>query len=229
MVRRWSYINTTNKLLFKTAEALLTVSSGLNINVTRYFYWKTFQYTVLTRVQWARRRHLTQWVFFTNILFMWTSEYSFYRRYGSYVRTSDLFKHNYASFNFVTLRYTALKAVRGSETTVSAAWYPQLQAFYTNRRFLSHIGNVNPYFTFSSLSTPWLLSESPGSNIIYDLDTPWVSHSGSATGALADYSKTSLLVNLLRSRDADNTLRYCVAYYKILLYLFIQKLFDFVP
>ena len=229
MVRRWSYINTTNKLLFKTAETLLTVSSGLNINATRYFYWKTFQYTVLTRVQWARRRHLTQWLFFTNILFLWTSEYSFYRRHGSYVRTTNLFKHNYTSFNFITLKYVALKAVKSSETFVAAAWYPRLQTFYTNRRFLNQVGSFNPYFTCSSVSTPLPSSKLSTGNVVTDLDTPWVNQSVSSIGVLTSASNVNVLKSLFQVFFSKNALQFCVAYYKLLTYLFVTKLFDFGP
>ena len=226
MVRRWSYINTTNKLFFTTVETLLTVSSGLNINATRYFYWKTSQKTVLTRVKWARRRHLTQWVFFTNILFLWTSEYSFYRRQGNYVRATSLFRHNYTSFNFITLRYIALKATKSSETFVAASWYPRLQSFYANRKFLKITGSFTPYFTCSTVSTPLLPSTLLGSSAHTDLDTPWVSQGTSFASQGNQLSSTHLLKGSLESVFANKAAQYCITYYKVLVYLFIHKLFD---
>ena len=203
---------------------VLTVSAGLNINATRYFYWKTPEHTVLTRVKWARRRHLTQWVFFTNILFLWTSEYSFYRRHGSYIRTTNFFQHNYTSFNFITLKYVALRAVKNSELFVAASWYPRLQNFYTNRKFLHGKGHFYQYFTHSIVSTPSLSPKLLVGNTTVDLDTPWVNQNMPVGSLATQVPSTNLLRSVLNSLFTSKALHYYLTYYKVLVYLFIQKL-----
>ena len=228
MIRRWSYINISNKVITTPSKTLLLVSSGLNINVTRYFFWKTSKYTVLTRVKWGRRRHLTQLIFFTNILFNWTSEYSFYRRYGSYLRSLHLFRYNYNSFNFMLTKYVPISTLKSSEHTVVSSTYPHLSSFYQQLKpnLLTGI-RINRGLVTNFLSFPTLQTHASNSLTTPELESTWL-HSGGQSLALTSKTSTYTWLTYLHAHYFNKHYTpFLVGYYRLLVLLYIKNLLDY--
>lgn len=211
------------------SKTLWLVSSGLNINVTRYFFWKTSKYTGLTRVKWGRRRHLTQLIFFTNVLFNWTSEYSFYRRYSSYLRSLHFFKYNYNSFNFMLIKYAPISTLKSSENMVVSSAYPHLSSFcrHLKLNFSSDIRSNRDLVT-SFLSFPTVQTHVSNPVATPELESTWL-HSGEQSLALSSKTPTFTWLSYLHTSYFNKHFTpFLVSYYRLLVLFYIKNLFAYV-
>ena len=132
MIRRWSHINNINGIVILRLKFLPETSTSVNVRSSRYFKKKQFSHTKLTRLQWSKRKHLTSWFFFTNVLKLWSLEYNFYRKYNTSIYSKNIFKINFTTFNTTLLTHFKYSSNSFSEERLVTSFYPQLSFFHKN-------------------------------------------------------------------------------------------------
>ena len=121
MVRRWSYINSTNTLHLKWLKASLDSAFDANINTTMYLRRPYAENTILTRRQWAKRKHLHNWLALSNVLKDWAKSYRFYRNYNKFVYNQHFTSSSFLAFNVLRSRSISPALTRGAESVVTSS------------------------------------------------------------------------------------------------------------
>lgn len=224
MVRRWSYLNTLNSTVFQPStfslESVMTKYQYTFFKQTTYYRKRIFSPTVtrLTRYSFFRRRHLNNWIMYTNILNNWSHEYLFFRRYLRVLQSFQFFKNNY-----VTLHLTFLKAV-GPQDLLD--FRIGLGTFLTSSVYSFFSKNCNlqliPYFPIfkypfwlfaSAPKDPMRCSKSLKSVFLYKYDLNSLYETSLTTSYLKVLSQFQLLLTRL-------VIIHSTAFYKSMIQLF---------
>lgn len=118
MVRRLSYINNFN--LIRSYEFNMIRISKINASVNAV-YWmrKPFNFKFVTkhhrRQSWRRRKHTFEYIVYTNVLSMWSTEYVFFRKLTKFNYNYCLMKTSLLVYNLAFLRGTNPSTAQNSE------------------------------------------------------------------------------------------------------------------
>jgi hypothetical protein len=132
MVRRWSYINNINTLHKNNFRSLRKVAFDANMNSTMYLRKEYSRPTLLTRKGWARRKHLHNWLYSSNVLKDWARTYRFYRNYNKYTLNLFFTKNSFIAFNTVSLKNTFPALYKGSELVVTSSVTAKTISYFSN-------------------------------------------------------------------------------------------------
>ncbi len=84
-------------------------------------YWRKDLYhtpTKLRRKQTSRRKHLHQWLIFTNILTDWSKDYLFFKKYIKLTLTFQFFKNSFLIYNLLLFKNTIPRDFIGYESSL---------------------------------------------------------------------------------------------------------------
>ena len=101
MVRRWSYINSLNTRTKFSTSTWLSIYSQQTAKDTIYLRHKLSNITFNLRTKVSRRKHLNQWLFYTNILADWSNEYLLLKQYARSTYNFKNFKYNFIAINLI--------------------------------------------------------------------------------------------------------------------------------
>lgn len=84
-------------------------------------YWRKDLYhtpTKIRRKQTSRRKHLHNWLIYTNILTDWAKEYVFFKKYTKWVITLQMFKNSFLIYNLLLFKNSIPRDFIGYESSV---------------------------------------------------------------------------------------------------------------
>ena len=145
MVRRWSYINSLNCNQLLISRSIPKASVDTNLNTLMYLKKRYALATKLTRRQWARRKHLHNWIAPLNVLKDWAKSYRFYRNVSKLVYFQFFTKNSFIAFNLVSARNSIPALYKGSESILTGSYSKRvlrLLTVYSNSRskFFTNFG-----------------------------------------------------------------------------------------
>lgn len=157
MVRRWSYLNQINQNRYKWREdtTLKTAHQIVSFRATTYYRKPFIVITKFKRRSWSRRKHLTNWLVYQNIIVDWSADYLFMRRYNRFVIALRIFKYSYLIFNLLVFQTSTVSEFSGAEV-ISVANTIKRVRLYSSRLNSSSWNNFNYYQNVS-----WLYATSP--------------------------------------------------------------------
>lgn len=157
MVRRWSYLNKINQTRYKWREdlTLKTAHQIVSFRATTYYRKPFITITKFKRRNWSRRKHLTNWLVYQNIMVDWSTDYLFMRRYNRFVIALRIFKYSYLIFNLLVFRKSSIVDFPGSEVMAVTNTIRRVR-LYSSRLNFSCWTNFNQFREVS-----WLYATSP--------------------------------------------------------------------
>jgi len=111
--------------------------------------------TKFKRRNWSRRKHLTNWLVYQNIMADWSADYLFMRRYNRFVIALRIFKYSYLIFNLLVFQSSAVSDFPGSEV-ISITNTIKRVRLYSHR--LNSV-SWNGFYSYQHVS--WLYATSP--------------------------------------------------------------------
>lgn len=113
-------------------------SIDVNLNTLMYLK-KRYQFaTKLTRKQWARRRHVHNWLAHNNVLKDWAKSYRFHRNSTKLIYYQFFTKNSFIAFNLVSARSSIPSLNKGSADIITGSYvkrYLRFFSFYSHPRF----------------------------------------------------------------------------------------------
>lgn len=157
MVRRWSYLNQINKTRYKWREdfTLKTAHQIVSFRATTYYRKPFIVITKFKRRNWSRRKHLTNWLVYQNIMVDWSADYLFMRRYNRFVIALRIFKYSYLIFNLLVFQSATVSDFPGSEVVAVSNTIKRVRLY--SRRLNSTSWNNFQHYQHVS----WLYATSP--------------------------------------------------------------------
>lgn len=134
MVRRWSYINSSNTFNTQTLTSSLNSAFDANINATMYLRRSYPADTLLLRRQWSKRKHLHNWLALSNVLKDWARTYRFYRNYNRFVYNQHFTTSTFLAFNVLKSRSLAPALTRGAEHLIAAVTLRKWVNYFSSSR-----------------------------------------------------------------------------------------------
>lgn len=123
MVRRLSFINSFNLTRADDFTSLRLSKIDASVNVM-YFMRKPFIYRFVSkhhrRQPWRRRKHNFEYILYTTILGMWSTEYVFFRKMVKFNYNYCIHKTSLFVYNLAVLRSTCPSVARNSENVYLA-------------------------------------------------------------------------------------------------------------
>lgn len=156
MVRRWSYINSINCDQLLISQSVPKASVDVNLNTLMYLKKRYTIATKLTRKQWARRKHLHNWIAPLNILKDWAKSYRFHRNIAKLIYFQFFTKNSFVAFNIVAACHSIPALYRGSESVVTGSYSKKILRF-----FIARSNSRCFFFSSFSYSRPLLISLNP--------------------------------------------------------------------
>ena len=230
MVRRWSYINSLNCNQLLISRNIPKVSVDANLNTLMYLKKRYALATKLTRRQWARRKHLHNWIAPLNVLKDWAKSYRFYRNVSKLVYFQFFTKNSFIAFNLVSARNSIPALYKGSESILTGSYSKRvlrLLTVYPNSRckFFTNFGytRVLAISLHSSMTSTQIVdffdSQSSVVPLYYDTLTSLTSWDTVTTSAAS-------IINLFKRLSLTHFnlfLAQLIALYKSLLLLTINR------
>ena len=148
MIRRWSYLNNINSIFFDQYKLLNFVHYEQSFKTNIIFRKEINQISTLSRKSWSRRKHLTNWLIYQNVLTDWSKDYIFFKKYNRFTLIFQMFKNTFFSYNSFLIKKLNVSSSVGSENVVFSTLISKIitycsrysSNFYT---FLQHYKNVN--------------------------------------------------------------------------------------
>jgi len=159
MIRRWSYINNINTLSNKTIFLKTSAASDVILNSLMYLRRDFPVSSKSFRKAWARRKHLNQTLFLTNVMINWAKDYRFYRNYNKMLHYQFFFKNTYLAVNLVTQKGPNYNITRYETAALGSMMTRKLMHFFTcryqNTRFQPFLWAPASSWTYASYSVPY--------------------------------------------------------------------------
>ena len=164
MVRRWSYINSINSRNTSTARAVQKASFDANMNTLMYLKKRYSFPTKITRKQWARRKHIHNWITYLNVLKDWAKSYRLYRNHNKVVYYQFFTKNTFLAFNLVAARNSIPALNKGSEDVFTGTYTRRILSrfkVYSNPRLRFLERFASSHVLPSSIYVPDAYSNQP--------------------------------------------------------------------
>ena len=168
MVRRWSYINAVNCGDNYSFRAPRRGAFNTTMNTTMYLKRFYKPDTRITRNQWARRKHITNWLSYSNVLRDWAASYRFHRNHGKLTYFHFFTNSTFLAFNVVSATGSVPALGGGSEHLITGSFTRQLFQYFTaasnpRLRFLSRYRSTRllATSTYGTLEPSPLVHENP--------------------------------------------------------------------
>lgn len=116
MVRRWSYITEQNSNKNTSLSSLDFIHGEISFIANVYFRKSVSHHSKLVRKSWAKRRHLSNWLPLQTVLYDWSNDYLFFKKYNRFLLTLNVFKNSFLSLNFLLLKKTSKLISQNCET-----------------------------------------------------------------------------------------------------------------
>ena len=195
MVRRWSYINSLNCTPLLASRSIPKASVDANLNTLMYLKKRYALATKLTRRQWARRKHLHNWIAPLNVLKDWAKSYRFYRNVSKLIYFQFFTKNSFIAFNLVSARHSIPALYKGSELILTGSYskrvlrlfniYPNSRCIFFSSFSYTRILTISLHSSMSSNQiSDFFSSQSSVVPLYYDTLTsltPWDTVTTSAT------------------------------------------------
>jgi hypothetical protein len=130
MVRRWSHINFINCGPLVALQSVPKASVDANMNTLMYLKKRYTPSTKLTRKQWARRKHVHNWLAPMNILKDWAKVYRFHRNHSKVVYYQFFTKNSFIAFSLVSAQSSIPSLYKGSEDVITGMYTKRLLRFF---------------------------------------------------------------------------------------------------
>ena len=140
MVRRWSYINSINSYNTTPFQTMQKATFDTTMNTTMYLRKVYAPATRLTRKQWARRKHIHNWLAHSNVLKDWARSYRFHKNHNKLAYYQFFTKTSFLAFNVIGARNSIPALHKGSENLVTGS--------FSRRVFKYFQLHSNPRFSF---------------------------------------------------------------------------------
>jgi hypothetical protein len=138
MIRRWSYINNLNTRFANQYSLLNVVHFESTFKTNIYFKKNIYKISKLSRKSWSRRKHLSNWLIYQNILSDWSNDYLFFRRYNKFVLNYQLLKSSFLSFNFSILKKNTPALIKDTELILFSSITKSISKYYINFDYSSY-------------------------------------------------------------------------------------------
>lgn len=138
MVRRLSFINSfnTTRTVNFNAWQLSKIDASVN---TVYYMRKPFIFRFITkhhrRQPWRRRKHSFEYILYTNILGMWSTEYVFFRKMIKFNYNYCITKSSLLVYNLAGLRSACPSVAKNSENTYFAILPKTIVNYFNKLQF----------------------------------------------------------------------------------------------
>lgn len=106
------------------------------------------QLSTISRKSWSRRKHLTNWLIYQNVLTDWSKDYLFFKKYNRFSLIFQMFRNSFLSYNTFLIKKLNVSSSSGSEKIVFSTLSSKIinycskysSNFYT---FLQYYRNIN--------------------------------------------------------------------------------------
>jgi len=139
MVRRWSYLNNINDIFFNQYNKLTFTHYQQNFKNTTVFRKEISQLSSLSRKSWARRKHLTNWIIYQNVLTDWSNEYLFFKQYNRSTLSFQLFSNSFLTQNQLLIKKLTASTSLGTEKVILGTITSKITQYtLKSNSFVSH-------------------------------------------------------------------------------------------
>lgn len=165
MVRRWSYINEINRTVFVENSAVPRARHEMTVRVNLYYKKSFSAITLVRRRSWVKRRHVSTFAIYRNVLADWSGDYIFYRKYSKFRFFYQLFREAFWAQNFISIRNLVPGHYKNFEKVYTTTFIKTVFNYCTLRgsnRF-KYLGNFS--------HTLWLHVTSPKLAAVFNAQT----------------------------------------------------------
>jgi hypothetical protein len=171
MIRRWSYLNNINHIFFEQYRLLNFVHYEQSFKMNIVFRKEINYISTISRKSWSRRKHLTNWLIYQNVLTDWSKDYLFFKKYNRFILIFQLFKNNFFSYNNFLIKKLNVSSTSGSETIVFSSLTSKIIRYCSKNfnqfyMFLHKYKNINWLY----VTTPQYIDNNP--SLIANLANP---------------------------------------------------------
>ena len=156
MVRRWSFVTTTNKSIVPRYTAFKHFLFDINVNSVMYLRKSHSFYTVTRRRPWARRKHLSNWLIGSNILKFWARNYRSCRNTHKFLQNVFSMRTSFITFG-AHFKQKKLLATLQASSDIKVSRTTKSLFRLTNKRVLWYMlpllsySYISPLFISSNL------------------------------------------------------------------------------
>lgn len=199
MVRRWSYLNSINNIFFNQYKSLNFVHYEQSFKTNIVFKKEISPLSLITRKSWSRRKHLTNWLIYQNVLTDWSKDYIFFKKYNKFTLVYRMFKNSFFSYNLFLIKKLNVSASVGSEKIIFSSLTSKISKYCSKystslHSFLQQYKNVNWLYVTSNTKLNVLIPQT--SSIL----TPLVAiHQNILSNVDIEYSQTTWLYVIYNS------------------------------
>ena len=159
MVRRWSYINELNSLSLKQSHKVRSGALDTLVNTFMYLREDYPDQTKNFRTSWARRRHMNNYLYLSNVLINWAKEYRFYRNYNRSLGFHFFTKNCYLSVNITIGRSSLTPKSKFHRSVVGSSLTRKMMNFYfktfSGTRFNFLLTTQPSVWSYASYTEPY--------------------------------------------------------------------------
>ena len=158
MVRRWSYLNSLNNTFFNQYTSLNFVYYEQSFKNNIVFRKDINFISTISRKSWSRRKHLTNWIIYQNVLTDWSREYIFFKKYHRFTVLFQMFSNSFLSYNMFLIKKLNSSSTVGSEKLLFSSLTSRIIRYGTNNSinfytFLKNYRNVNWLYVTTPVTT----------------------------------------------------------------------------
>lgn len=165
---KWSYINPLKETFSDSYQLIQKLNFEKNFKSNMYFKFKIFRITKFQRKIPMRRKHLTNFLNYVNIFYIWANEFKFFKNVLKEILNTNLFKFILLLINNTTflktssypyslismfkgtnLRYNKLKNIKNINITSIS------QPNFNQKQLSTNLSNIM-FLGFTSQNLIWL-------------------------------------------------------------------------
>lgn len=148
MIRRWSYLNNINHIFFDQYRLLNFVHYEQSFKTNIVFRREINPISAISRKSWSRRKHLTNWLIYQNVLTDWSKDYLFFKKYNRFTFIFQMFKNTFFSYNTFLIKKLNISSTVGSETILFSSVISKIIRYCSKQSsnfymFLRNYKNIN--------------------------------------------------------------------------------------
>jgi hypothetical protein len=220
MIRRWSYLNNINNVFFDQYKLLNFVYYEQSFKNNIVFRKEINLISTISRKSWSRRKHLTNWLIYQNVLTDWSKDYLFFKKYNRFTLIFQMFKNTFFSYNIFITKKLSVSSTIGVEnilfSTLTSKIIRYCSKYSSNfHSFLQNYKNINWLY----ITTPIKFdNNNPSFGVLFN---PILATSQSIFNSYTVHHESSVWFWLIYQNLFTNSVSKLIELYKLNILLFL--------
>ena len=165
MVRRWSYLNSVNNIFFNQYQSLNFIHYEQSFKNNIVFRKEISYISSISRKSWSRRKHLTNWLLYQNVLTDWSREYTFFKKYNRFTAIFQMFTNSFLTYNTFLIKKLNASSSAGAEKIIFSSLTSKIIKYGSKYSlnfylFLQNYKNMNWLYVTIPISNTSVLNQS---------------------------------------------------------------------